>query len=273
MPARTILATVAAFISLVACGTSQGSRTRTAPTSVTPATSAASTSVSPTGSGTSSAQSPPVVAPAPSRLPTVTARPPASEPVKRSTTADARTQVIVVRPVTVTGQLAAQFSIATSGQNSIDCATSFWPSPAALDSNIIACAPDSADAIACWTASYRANSVLCMQNPWSMALTAMTATAPPRHTSAPSASHPLGLTLDDGDHCLLRDGGAWSARHNPTEYGTYACTKDGVIWGPEGSDGITRSTATWMVHTGATSGTGALTSHAVRTAYFVGVAP
>jgi hypothetical protein len=194
-------------------------------------------------------------------------------PARSTTAAGVATQVVVVRPIAATGKLAANFSVGASARNSVDCTTSVEASPAAVDNNIIFCAPDSAYAVACWTASYQAGSLLCLQDPWNTTLTAVTVASPPPDRQAPATPHPLGLVLDDGDHCLLRDGGAWAARHDPTEYGTYSCAKDGVIWGPEGSDGITRSAATWTVRTGPTSGTGALTAHTVRTAYFVGAAP
>jgi hypothetical protein len=194
-------------------------------------------------------------------------------PAKSTTAAGAGTQVVVVRPIAATGKLAANFSVGASARNSVDCTTFVEPSPAAVDNNIIFCAPDSAYAVACWTASYQAGSLLCLQNPWNTTLTAVAVASPPPHPQAPATPHPLGLTLDDGDHCLLRDGGAWAARHDPTEYGTYSCAKDGAIWAPDGSDGIARSSATWTVHTGPTSGTGGLTAHTVRTAYFVGEAP
>jgi hypothetical protein len=190
-----------------------------------------------------------------------------------STTAGGRSQVVVVRPVTANGKLAANFSVGAPAGNSVDCTTSVQASPAAVDDNILFCAPDSAYAIACWTASYQTGSLLCLQFPWSTTLTAVTVATPPPHAQAPATPRPLGLTLDDGDHCLLRDGGAWATRQDPTEYGTYSCTKDGAIWAPQGSDGITRSSSTWRVHTGPISGTGALTAHTVRTAYFVGSAP
>jgi hypothetical protein len=83
----------------------------------------------------------------------------------------------------------------------------------------------------------------------------------------------LGLELDDGEQCLIRDGGAWSMRDgHPGWHGSYGCTR-GVLWAPtDSSSGLDRSTRLWQVVEGDASGHGTLSTRHVLVAYFVATA-
>ncbi|HEV7145599.1 MAG TPA: hypothetical protein VGN48_01235 [Pedococcus sp.] len=125
--------------------------------------------------------------------------------------------------------------------------------------------------VACWRASARAT-MYCLQNPFgkNLAQLALTDTALPG-APAPVVATPLGLVLDDGAHCLIRDGGSWSSLPGyPEWYGTYFCNSanDQIVWAPGVSDGVDRTTATWTVVTTGRSSTPV--THAVTMAYFAG---
>jgi hypothetical protein len=84
-------------------------------------------------------------------------------------------------------------------------------------------------------------------------------------------AYPIRLDLDNGDRCRLRNGGSWSVPDaNPDLVGWYYCTRVAAVWGRP-KTGIDRSGRTWKVITG--NETGALASHNVSVAYFVGTAP
>jgi hypothetical protein len=187
----------------------------------------------------------------------------------------APTQSIVVRPVTSTGHAASGFHVTTQHNASIDCSSRF-ASPGAVDRNIEECSPSAAYAIACWKAA-TAHHSLCMRNPSSHRLYKVQLTAAFAKTglAKPKSRAPLLVVLTDGTRCSIRDGGAWGQlKEHPTWFGTYSCTKHGVVWSPphEGHYGINESASTWTLRTGSASGKGTLTVRKVERAYFVGTA-
>jgi hypothetical protein len=191
--------------------------------------------------------------------------------------ASASTRVVTIRPVTGTGHAVHGFHVTAKRPNNdtIDCS---FPSasPGAVDANIEECSPSAADAIACWKAA-KAHHALCMRNPAShrlyrIPLSGGFATTP---VATPAATAPLLLVLADGTRCSIRDGGAWSPLpHHPKWFGTYGCSRHGVVWATEKMkhEGVNESAARWTVHTGSFSGSGKLTVRPVKRAYFVGTA-
>jgi hypothetical protein len=81
---------------------------------------------------------------------------------------------------------------------------------------------------------------------------------------------PLALILDDGAHCLIRDGGSWpTLAAYPDWIGTYSCntSNDRILWASDG-DGVNRTNRAWTVTSTGKSNTPVL--HAVKVAYFAG---
>jgi hypothetical protein len=111
----------------------------------------------------------------------------------------------------------------------------------------------------------------CLQNPFGKQL----AQLPLTNTSLPAApglavASPIGLSLDDGAHCLIRDGGSWpSLPTHPDWIGTYSCNTpdDRILWATD-SDGVNRANRTWTVTSTGKSNT--LVLHAITVAYFAG---
>ncbi|HEV7195969.1 MAG TPA: hypothetical protein VGN19_08520 [Pedococcus sp.] len=124
--------------------------------------------------------------------------------------------------------------------------------------------------VACWRATLRAT-MYCLQNPFGKQL----AQLPLTNTSLPAApglavASPLALILDDGAHCLIRDGGSWpTLAAYPDWIGTYSCntSNDRILWASDG-DGVNRTNRTWTVTSTGKSNTPVL--HAVKVAYFAG---
>ena len=189
------------------------------------------------------------------------------------TPTETATEQVVIRPVTSTGLPAPGFVVTDDGTMTLDCGP--VPSRVATDDNIVSCSPSSADAVACWKDSAARTpgtpiAVLCYRDPWSVHLVRRPIDAGFPDVIAPSRPQPLGLLLDDGDHCLMRNGGVWNdlAVH-PGWFGTYSCTGDGAVW-TDSADGIDRSWPAWTVRTAPISGDGPLDSRRIVTAYFVG---
>jgi hypothetical protein len=182
------------------------------------------------------------------------------------------TQVLVRRPVTSAGHVAAGFTLhAIAGSGNVDCSQD-TASSVAVNHGIFACSPSAAYAVACWHAAF-AHHVLCYQNPFGHEVVRFAADAP-AHAAFPREQYaPFGIVLDDGNRCTIRDGGAWAApTHHPNWVGYYSCTgKDSAVWGPTSRSyhaGINESTATWTVYTGAYNKV--LTKHTITKAWFVG---
>lgn len=190
--------------------------------------------------------------------------------------AHAATRSLIIRPVTSAGKPAAGFTVKVQHGESIDCSAPPFPSPGAVDRNIEECSPSAAYAIACWKAA-QAHQALCIRNPSSHRVYRIGLTSSFAKTAAVKARlrAPLLIVLNDGTRCTIRDGGAWSAlKGHPNWFGSYSCTRHGVVWSPPKSThfGINESSASWTVHTGSATGTGKLTVRHVKRAYFVGTA-
>ncbi|WP_420715879.1 hypothetical protein [Mycobacterium sp. 663a-19] len=154
-----------------------------------------------------------------------------------------------------------------------DCTT---PSPSAVANNIYYCSPSAAGAGTCWPAT--AGSLLCVDNPWDRSLhrVAYRGSLPP--VQATDTPDPFALALDDGTHCLLRNGGAWGGRDDGY-VGAYWCGDPGsnlyVLEPPgRGTGSIDRSGPAWTVRVGQL---GTPTAHfppprtrAVTSAWFAG---
>lgn len=155
-----------------------------------------------------------------------------------------------------------------------DCSA---PSPSAAADNVYYCSPSAAGAGTCWPST--PGSLLCVDNPWTKSLHRVTydGPLPPVHPAA--TPDPFALTLDDGTHCLLRNGGAWGVRADGYE-GAYSCSGTGpylaVLWLPSQGIGsyIDRSSATWTVKVGQLGTPASVLpppqTHAVTEAWFAG---
>ncbi|EUA06445.1 hypothetical protein I546_5468 [Mycobacterium kansasii 732] len=83
------------------------------------------------------------------------------------------------------------------------------PSPSAVADNIYYCSPSAANAGTCWPST--PESLLCVDNPWDKRLHRVTYGGPLPLLHPIATPDPFALALDDGTHCLLRNGGAWGA--------------------------------------------------------------
>ncbi|MBW0015208.1 hypothetical protein [Mycobacterium sp.] len=131
-----------------------------------------------------------------------------------------------------------------------DCST---PSPSAVADNVYYCSPSAAGAGTCWPSTR--GSLLCIDDPWDKRLHRVSydgSLPPVRPIATPD---PFALALDDGTHCLLRNGGAWGLRADGYE-GAYSCSGSGahlaVLWLPSQGAGscIDRSSPAWTVKVG-----------------------
>ncbi len=183
----------------------------------------------------------------------------------------APTQRIVVRPVDSTGRARPGFAVAAEPNGQVDC-TDGDESPGAVSRNILVCFPSAEYAIACWK-PVTPQMALCMRDPSHKRLVQI-----PRNGRFASASvvakwkrAPLLIVLLDGTRCGIRDGGAWgSLKGHPNMFGTYSCTRHGVVWAKPKSRhmGVNESSAAWTVRTAPDSGP--LVTRHVKRAYFVG---
>jgi hypothetical protein len=114
----------------------------------------------------------------------------------------------------------------------------------------------------------------CLRNPFGKALAELSlANTTLPGVDAPVVASPLALILDDGAHCLLRDGGPGSwppLPGHPDWLGTYSCNtlSERFLWASDVSDGVNRKSRTWTVT--ATGRSSTPVSHAVTIAYFAG---
>ncbi|MCW2522555.1 MAG: hypothetical protein JWO63_890 [Frankiales bacterium] len=186
------------------------------------------------------------------------------------------TGTVILRPVDAAGRLASGYTLSDQPGTPVDCGQSSTASPslAAVDDDILFCAPTALSATACWKAS-TPSSVLCLSDPFSTVVRQLPLTSPVPAVTAPVKPQPLGLLLDDGRRCSIRDGGAWNTlASHPGWSGWYSCDGQTAVWGPDdaATAGIDRSSAVWTVQVGPISGTGPVTAVAVKTAYLVGTA-
>jgi hypothetical protein len=191
------------------------------------------------------------------------------------TTHSVRTVRTTVRPVTADGHAASGYTVHRQGRNvSVDCSEGF-PSPGAVSSDIQECSPSAAYAIACWK-SATPHRTLCMRNPRSRDLYSIRLSGRFRHAAMANRKSraPLLLVLSDGTLCSIRDGGAWgSLKSRPRWYGSYSCSRHGVVWSPPHAAhwGVVESHRSWTVRTAPFNGRRLVTRH-VRRAFFVGTA-
>lgn len=131
-----------------------------------------------------------------------------------------------------------------------DCST---PSPSAVAEDVYYCSPSVAGAGTCWPST--PGSLLCVDDPWQQRLHRVSYNGPLPPVQPTATPDPFALTLDDGTHCQLRNGGAWGTRADGYE-GAYSCSGTGphlaVLWLPSQGAGscIDRSSAVWTVKVG-----------------------
>lgn len=187
------------------------------------------------------------------------------------------TQVITTVAVGPNGQPINGYQEAPAQGNVVEVNDCTTPSPSAVANNVYYCSPSAAGAGTCWPST--AESQLCVDNPWDKSLHRVTygdSLPPVQATATPD---PFALALDDGTHCLLRNGGAWGGRDDGY-VGAYWCGDPGanlaVLCLPRQDNGtcINRSAPVWTVKVGQL---GTPTSHfpppqtrAVTSAWFAG---
>jgi hypothetical protein len=187
------------------------------------------------------------------------------------------TQVITTVAVGPNGQPINGYQEAPTQGNVFEVSDCTTPSPSAVADNIYYCSPSAAGAGTCWPST--PGSLLCADNPWDKSLHRVTygdSLPPVQATATPD---PFALALDDGTHCLLRNGGAWGGRDD-SYVGGYWCgdprTNFAVLCLPGQGAGtcIDRSAPVWTVKVGQL---GSPTSHfpppqtrAVTGAWFAG---
>jgi hypothetical protein len=184
------------------------------------------------------------------------------------------TRRVDLAPVDPHGNPAAGWTVGTTYEDAspIDCrpAGQPTPSPAAVSPGIYACWPSAATADTCWPAA-RPLRMLCLIDPFSRVVEMLSVSAAVGPVARPSAPVPLGLVLENGARCRLRDGGAWAPpAAQPSYVGYYSCgQRGGFVFAPRDSPtgGIDRSQPRWTVEVG--DFTGPLTRIGVRTAYYV----
>jgi hypothetical protein len=129
-----------------------------------------------------------------------------------------------------------------------DCTTA---SPSAVANNIYYCSPSAASAGTCWPST--PGSLLCVDNPWDKSLHRVSYDGQLPPVQAPASPDPFALTLDDGTHCLLRNGGAWGGRDDGYE-GVYWCGEGKPVVLCLSNQGpgtcIDRSAPAWTVKVG-----------------------
>jgi hypothetical protein len=209
--------------------------------------------------------------PATAPIPPPVSRPPATTPVPTKPAAPTPvTEIVVLRPVTASGDPAPGYTVTDETTSTITCVPPPGPSKVAVDGNILACSPAAAYAVACWKDPTPSMAV-CFNDPWTKKLARVRLEGSfPTVTARPQVD-PLGLLLSNGEHCRIRNGGAWSALEgHPGWSGTYACSNGKVLWGNGGSSGVNRSSPRWTVEQTPATGIGQLSTLRVVQAYFVG---
>jgi hypothetical protein len=163
------------------------------------------------------------------------------------------TQVITAVAVGPGGQPINGYQEAPSDGNVVtvdDCTTA---SPSAVVPNIYYCSPSAAAASTCWPST--PGSLLCVDNPWQQQLHRVGYSGPLPPVRPSTTPEPFALALDDGTHCLIRNGGAWGGRADGYE-GAYFCeVQTGnleVLVNPHqgGGSEIDRSNPVWTVKVG-----------------------
>ena len=181
---------------------------------------------------------------------------------------------VVLRPFKTDGSPADGWSATGNLSNvgEVDCS---YPerSPSSKSPGIQFCSPSAASADACYFAPNQ-TSGLCLQDPFSRNVARVTANGSITYGIAPPKEPtPIGIELDDGSKCRLRNGGSWSGQdQNPSYVGYFGClgSRTRIVWADPASkgDGINRSATGWTVTVGDEHS--ALETRRVTTAYFVG---
>jgi len=192
---------------------------------------------------------------------------PAALQASMTAAAPPATKIVTLRPATAAGAMVAGWSVREEGIT-VECG---HPSPASVSDQVQYCGPTAAAADICWPRDAGA-SVICLRDPWERILHGYAATGVVA-VKAVANPDPVGLELDDGTRCRLRNGGAWSGRDDdPQLAGFYGCGTNGFVaaWGPQGGSAFTKKDGSWTVRIG--TSTGPLRTAQVVTAYLVGTA-
>ncbi len=168
--------------------------------------------------------------------------------------AEPATQVINAAPVGTNGQPSNGYRETPSQGNVVDVSDCTAPSPSAVSAKIYYCSPSAAGAGTCWPST--AGSLLCVDNPWDKSLHRVTYGRALPAVQPTATPDPFALALDDGTHCILRNGGAWGGRADGY-IGVYGCGGSGgedlaVLWMPSHGSGtcMDRSAPAWTVKVG-----------------------
>lgn len=282
MPRPTALAALAALLLTAGCSAAHShppvsaQSSRPGPVSIAPA-GATPTQPSTTRPSTTRPSSTAPTSTAPASSSAVPASSSAA-PARPSSTATpgTATALVVRRPVTAQGRVAAGYTVVSDRFGDSACggtgAGASRQSPVAVDAGPVACGPSAVYAVACWNAP-TGHAALCFRDPWQRQVVRLATAGPLVAVAPPAKPSPLGLVLSNGVRCTLRAGGAWNALDgHPDMFGTFGCTDRSVIWGTDHSDGIDRTSTLWKAWLAPGSGHGKLHSMTVRTAYFVGTA-
>ena len=161
------------------------------------------------------------------------------------------TQVITVAAVGANGAPINGYQV-TNRLGSPNLSACVRPSPAAVASDVYACEPAQAAAQVCWPAQA---TVLCLSDPWTMALRRYPSPGGLRPVDPPPTPMPFALQLDDGTHCILPNGIDWGGRADGM-VPAYGCnpgkTSVAVLIGPgqDPATAIDRAQPLWMVRVG-----------------------
>ena len=189
----------------------------------------------------------------------------------------APTQAITTVAIGPQGQPINGYREAPAQGNVFPVSACTTPSPSAIADNIYSCSPTAAGAGTCWPST--PGSLLCVDNPRDQSLHRVTygGSLPP--VQPPASPVPFALALDDGAHCLLRNGGAWGGRDDGY-VGGYWCGDPRanltvLCLSSEGAgDCVDRSAPAWTVKVGQLGTPGAHfpppETRAVTSAWFAG---
>ena len=191
--------------------------------------------------------------------------------------AEPATQVMTVVPVGPNGQPINGYQEAPSPGNVTFASECTTASLSAVANDIYSCSPSAAGADPCWAST--PESLLCLDDPWNKQLHRVAYDGPLPPVQAPAISDPVGLLLDDGTRCRLRNGGAWGGRDDGY-VGVYGCGgANAVLWLPSQGPGtcVDRSSPAWTVKIGQlgtpTEHFPPPQTHTVTTAWFAGSSP
>jgi hypothetical protein len=192
--------------------------------------------------------------------------------IAQNSTRGLSTQRIIVRPVSYAGHVTPGYHVTTEPNSSLDC-TFPSASPASVDSDVLACSPDSEYALACWL-SRTPHRTLCLRDARTKQLVSIHRKGAMAQALPYKVRAPLDLVLTNGTLCTLRDGGAGaSLQGHPTWAAFYYCQHNQAIWAPGNARnwGIDRSHALWTARTAPENGHGSLTTSQLARAWFVGM--